>query len=180
MSETEQEVLDRLVSAGELYIEIDGWGVVNSLPGATFGDLRLSMPFSMVFDRPEVPMPVYYFDMHLKTRSGFRLHSERMKTLYGGKPVMIAAGVHLEIIWDIAIREMDPKVVKALKPGARGLTSANIDRDTGEASLFGNRSLSTKDKELLAFMRKMEHFNRLDTAAQVAKAVALSGGAKKR
>lgn len=170
MSDIEQEILDDLITSGALRLEIDGWGFINELPQVTFGDLRLSIPFRLLFDRPEFPVPLYHLDLRLKTHSGMQLYAERMKTLYAGKPVLVSAGVQLDLVWDIAIAQMHPKVVKALKPHHFGLTSANFDRDTKEATVVGNRRLGQKKKRVLHELRQAEKASREDDAAQLLKA----------
>lgn len=132
MSETEQEVLDRLVESDDLIVVVHGWGVVYR-PGVTFGDLRLTLTFRLDFDKPDPPgVPVYYFDLELKTRSGLSLFGpDRLPTIYDHKPITVAAGMYYDLAWDIAIRQMNPDVVKAIKPGAIGLTTAEGNRDMG-------------------------------------------------
>lgn len=161
MSDVEQEVLDRLVESGDLMLEVVGWGRIEHLPDIRFGDLRIQIPFKMVFTKPDYPVPVHHFDLRLKTRSGLVLHEERMPALYDGKPIEVFAGLELHMVWDIAIQHMDPKVVKAIKPAAYGLTSANLDRDTKSPTLFGNRKLGDKEKEMLYRLREQEALARL-------------------
>jgi hypothetical protein len=155
MSEIEQEVIARLVESGSLRVNIVGWGHV-SKPRVTFGDLRVSIAFRLEFDRPEVPMPVSHFDLELRTEDGRLLYKERQSAEYGGRPLQIAAGVYLDMVWDIAIRHMDPKLVKSIMPKAIGLTSRLLDKDTGVATLTGNMALSDENKALLIKLRKGE------------------------
>ena len=164
MSEDEQEVLDRLIVARDLDVYIKGWGYIKGIQAAKAGDLRLSLPLVLNFDRPEVPMPVHYFDLELRTGSGILLFAERQSTLYDGKPLMISAGTSLTMVWDIAIKHMDPKLVKMLKPGALGLTSRWIDRDTGDITLLGNTRMTNQNKALLRKMRKGEAMARSRSA----------------
>lgn len=171
MSEDEQEVLQRLVEARDLDVIIVDWGFIRGVKGAVAGDLRLSLPLVLNFNRPEVPMPVHYFDLELRTGSGLLLFKERQKTTYNGAPLMVSSGTSLTMVWDIAIKNMDPKVVKAYKPGARGLTSRWIDKDTGAVTMFGNTRMNAKERALLQELRKGEAASRLDTARQAAKAV---------
>ena len=174
MSDVEREVVSRLVEAGDLEIHVKGWGMVPN-PRVIIGDFRIGMHFRMTFDKPEVPVPVHYFDMELKTGSGLLLFKERQSVLYNNQPIQIADGVFFDMVWEIAITAMDPKIVKQIKPGARGLTSANFDRDTGELSLFGNRTgLSTADKKQIRKIRAHEEWNRKDTVNQAQKATDLS------
>lgn len=155
MSEVEQEVVARLIESGSLRVNIVGWGHVNR-PRVTFGDLRVSVAFRLEFDRPEVPMPVTHFDLELRTEDGRLLYKERQSAEYNGQPLQIAAGVYLDMIWDIAIRHMDPKLVKSIMPKAIGLTSRLIDKDTGAATLTGNMALNDETKALLIKLRKGE------------------------
>jgi len=161
MTEVEQEALSRLVESGNLRINIVGWGYVDS-PRIVFGDARLSLFFQMNFDRPEVPMDVYYFDLELATHSGQRLFAQRQSVVYDGHPIRISAGVFLDLVWDIAIQHMDPRLVKSLVPGALGLTSRLQDRDTGDITLTGNMALSSDKKAMLAKLRAGEASVRTD------------------
>ena len=54
-------------------------------------------------------------------------------------------GVELEMVWDISIRHIDPKVIKLLLPSNTGLTSRLQDSLTGEFTITGNMRL---DKDL--------------------------------
>ena len=171
MSEDEQEVLERLIQARDLDVIIKGWGFIRGVQGAVAGDLRLSLPLTLNFDRPDIPVPVYFFDLELRTGSGMLLFAQRQSTVYDKKPVMVGAGTTLHMVWDIAIHSMDPKVVKALKPGAVGLTSRWIDRDTGFMSLTGNVKMNDKEKRLLIQARTGEAAARADNDQLVAKAL---------
>lgn len=155
MSETEQEVVARLVEIGALRVHIVGWGFV-SKPRVTFGDLRVAIAFRMDFSKPEVPMPVSHFDLELRLEDGRLLYKERQSAVYNGQPLQIAAGVYLDMVWDIAIRYMDPELVKSIKPGATGLTSRMLDRDTGVETLLGNMTLTPENKDLLVKLRRGE------------------------
>lgn len=170
MSDIEREVVSRLVEAGDLEIHVKGWGMIPN-PRVIIGDFRIGMHFRMNFDKPEVPVPVHYFDMELKTGSGLLLFKERQSVLYNNRPIQIAAGVFFDMVWEIAVNSMDPKIVKMIKPGARGLTSANFDKDTGDLTMFGNRTgLSSTDKAQLQKIRTYEEWNRGDTKQQAEKA----------
>jgi len=78
----------------------------------------------------------------------------------------------LDMVWDIAVMAIDPKIVKAILPGATGLTSRFQDRDTGELSLFGNTKMKSDDKSALVKLRAGERSARDDTKVQVKKAEA--------
>ena len=155
MSEDEQEVLSRLVESRDLDVIIVGWGYIKGVQ-ASFGDLRLKLPLQLNFSAPEVPILVDHFDLELRTGSGLLLFSERQSTIYNGAPLPIGAGTSLSMVWDIAIQAMDPKIVKQYKPGAKGLTSRWVDKDTGNFSLLGNTKLSQKERSILLRLRKGE------------------------
>jgi len=155
MSEDEQEVLSRLVLARDLHVTLVEWGVVEHVQ-ASFGDLRIDIPISITFNRPETPILVPWFDLELRTTSGILLFKERKETKYGGHPLAVGSGTHLDMVWHIAIQAMDPKVVKAIKPGATGLTSRWLDRDTGQMTALGNTKMSPKQKAALRRLRAGE------------------------
>ena len=171
MSEIEQEAISRLVEAKDMVVHIKGWGRVDN-PRVIYGDLRLGIQWRMDFTAPAAPTPVHWFDLELRTRSGVLLFSERQSTLYGGKPLQVAAGLYMDMVWDIAVLAMDPKIVKMIMPGAIGFTSRFQDKDTGDITLFGNTKMNAKDKDALVKLRQAEERNRQDTKNQVKKAVA--------
>jgi hypothetical protein len=173
ITDIEREALTRLAEAGEYRIHVVGWGWVNT-PRVLIGDLRLGLQFRMTFNAPAVPVPVHYFDLELRTGSGMVLFRERQKAVYAGKPLLVGAGLFLDMAWDIAINTIDPKVVKAIVPGALGLTSRNIDKDTGAVTMFGNQRLTAKERATIANIRRMEAASRLDSAEQIRKATALA------
>lgn len=156
MSETEQEFVSRLAEKGDLQVKIHGWGIVPN-PTVTIGDLRVVIPMTLRFDRPEIPVPVRQFDLELLTGSGVSLFRETQATEYGGQPLLVGAGTEIQMVWDIAIKVMDPKLVKMYLPGAKGLTSRLIDKDTGDLTLTGNMDLDTNQKRLLRLIRIGEH-----------------------
>lgn len=169
MSDVEQEVLSRLIESQDLRIHIIGWGVV-AAPRATFGDLRLQLQFRLQFNRPEVPMPVHFFDLELRTGAGLLLFKERQSVTYNGHPIMVAAGMFLDMVWDIAIQAMSPEVVKAIKPAATGLTSQWLDKETGKATLLGNTKLDADHQKILALLRKGEASSRQHTREKAKRA----------
>jgi len=179
MSELEQEALSRLVEAGDLHINVVDWGVVNK-PRIVFGDARLSLYFRLSFDRPEAPVPVYFFDLELETGTGLMLVKERLSTTYAGRPIQVAAGMFYDLVWDIQVFSMDPRLVKALLPGAIGLTSRLQDKDTGAMTLQGNMKLNSKEKALLRQVRKGEAAARADTVQQAVKATEKAKPKKKK
>ena len=156
MSEDEQEVLHRLVDAQDLKVVLREWGVVSE-PKITVGDLRLTLVFTADFNRPDTLIPVHWFDLELWTHADQLLFGpDRLPALYGGKPTQIAAGVSLTMAWDIAIQSIGPQLVKQLKPGAIGLTSAE-----------GNRRLDAMRSKLLRMVRQGEASAQADTHRRV-------------
>lgn len=157
MSEIEMEFISRLLDSNEMYVVIHEWGYINN-PTFKFGDKNLHVAFKMFFDRPEAPIPVYHFDMELKTRSGICLFKERMTTVYGGQPLNICQGVELDMVWDISIKYIDPKLIKALMPNTLGLTTRLEDTATHDITVLGNMQLNRDQKEKAFHLHKMEGF----------------------
>ena len=157
MSETEQEFLDLMIASGGMRVVIHGWGEVET-PRIVRGDLQLVVPIAITFDRPETPIPVSEFDLELRygEGEGICLFRETQSTLVGGAPLMVESGFHLSMVWHIGIRAIDPALIRAFLPGARGLTSRNLDRDTGEVTVLGNWNLDTERKRLLEAVRRAE------------------------
>lgn len=155
MSEVEQEAISRLVESKDLRIVIVGWGHIDQ-PRVTFGDARLQFQFRLNFDRPAVPVSVYYFDFELRTHTGALLYKSRESVVYGGKPVQVAAGVFFDMVWDIQVRSIDPHLVKSLLPGATGFTSRLQDKDTKELTVEGNMKLEANARKLLHDLRQAE------------------------
>lgn len=140
MTETEQEVLDRLIQSQDLEIELKGWGVVHN-PWAKFGDHRIGLQWTLMFNKPAVP--VYYFDLELRVASSqLVLMRKRYPVSLDGKPELIGAGREIQFNWDIAIDHMSPELVKAIVPGSIGLTTRRLDPVTGNRTLQGNMDLS--------------------------------------
>lgn len=169
MTETELEVLERLTTAEDLEIHVLGWGVIHK-PAVSFGDKRLSLIFRLTFDQPPAPTPVHYFDMELRTQAGMLLLKKRYPTLVGmGQPIQVCAGMFLDLAWDIAIDHMSPELVKALIPGAIGLTSRRLDKETGQKTLLGNMQLDNNQKGLLKSIEKSAAAARTDDVQEAVK-----------
>jgi len=143
------------VESRDLRVVIHEWGFVEN-PVVTFGDKNLHVGFKMVFDRPEFPVPVHFFDLELRTRSGICLFRQKMNTEYGGEPLRVAQGVELDLVWDIAIRNIDPSLVKMLMPQTIGLTSRLQDTATHEITVTGNMNLTSDLKDKAHKLRQME------------------------
>lgn len=174
ISEVEQEALSRLVEADDLEIHIVGWGIVHK-PRIVFGDLRVGCHFRAEFYKPAVPIPVWFFDLELRTRAGMVLYRERQPCEYGGKPLMVGQGVYFDMVWDIALRHMDPKVVKAIVPHAYGLTSRRQDRDTGDMTDVGNMHLTTEQKRVVQTLTEAEQSMRQYDLGKAVKATTKAG-----
>jgi hypothetical protein len=152
LTEDEQEVLYRIVESKDLEIVVKGWGVVRN-PLVTFGDKRISLIFRLDFNAPATPKTVHFFDLELKTLAGIVLMRQRYP-LNPPTGVQIGAGIFLEMAWDIAIDHMSPELVKLIKPGAIGLTSRRLDKDTGNRTVTGNMDPTPNQERLLNFMDK--------------------------
>lgn len=160
MSEDEQEVLSRLVAEGDFHVHIVGWGWVHR-PAVTFGDLRVRVPLQITFSAPTPPIPVTAFTLELWTPQWpDPLFRKEYDIRQGGRAVAVGSGFTLAMVWDIAIKHMDPNLVKALKPGVSGLTSRWLDRDTGEFTALGNTQMSAIQLAALQRLRSGEEFVR--------------------
>ena len=177
MSEDEQEVLSRLKSAQDFRVVVKGWATIEQ-PQVIVGDLRLALHFRLNINNPEIPIPVHFFDLELRTGSGILLFKERQSVVYDGRPLMVGSGLFFDMAWDIAITAMDPKLVKMLKPGATGLTSRWTDRDTGDLTVLGNTRMTTEQRQLVHKLRSGEANSRQDTQRQVVKATTQAKGRK--
>lgn len=157
MSDDEQEVLMRLVESQTLRIHVHGWGMEIVPQQVGYGDKRVQVTFQLDFDRPKVPIRVPSLNLELRTADGLCLFRKPYPTFGDdGKPMQIAAGMSFQLVWDIAIDHMDPALVKTLKPGALGLTTRRLDKDTGERTLQGNMKLDLKDGTALFDLEKVE------------------------
>lgn len=154
LSEDEQEVLDRLVQLKDVQLLIHGWGIIDQ-PTMVVGEHRVTVKFRITFKAPATPTPVHFFDLELRThQTGITLFRKRMPCTYDNKPIIVQAGMYLDLAWDIALHSMDPNLVKLLKPGALGLTTRRIDKDTKEVSLEGNMTLDGDQRKALVMMER--------------------------
>lgn len=162
MTDYEQEVLMRLVESQSLRIRAHGWGLPDVVPfKVAYGDKRVSVLFRLSFTAPENPVRVSSLDLELRTDTGITLFRKPYPTIGNdGQALLIGAGVDLDLAWDIAIDHMDPNLVKMLKPGALGLTTRRLDKETGNRTLTGNMRLSERDRESLLDLDKAEAFVR--------------------
>jgi len=157
ITEIEQEFISRLVEAQDLVVIVHGWGLVVH-PIVTFGDKNLHAHFKLSFDQPENPKQVYFFDLELKTLSGIPLFRQKMSTVYGNSPLMVGQGLEFEMVWDIAINHIDPKLIKMLMPSVTGFTTRLEDRDTHEITATGNMRLNKDLTEKALDLQKAERW----------------------
>lgn len=122
MSETEQDVIDRLIEREDLRVEVLGWGYVPR-PAVTHGDARVQIRWNMSFNAPDIPQDVWYFDLELRTQSGLLVYKERQPTIVMGLPLQVQSGLSIDMIWDITVAQMDPEFVKTVMPRVTGLTT---------------------------------------------------------
>jgi len=155
MSETEQEFIHRLASSGDLLVKIHGWGFI-ACPNIQIGDLQVVVPIDITFNSPDNPIPVHSFDLELCTASGLTLFRETQETTYDGQPLMVGSGTRIAMMWHIAVKLIDPRVIKTYMPGTVGLTSRNIDKDTGDVTVLGNMRYDSATQKLLQDVRQGE------------------------
>jgi len=170
MSEDEQEVIARLIESKDIILIIHGWATLES-PNIIAGDLRIAIQFRLDFNRPTAPVPLHFLDLELRRTNGQPIFRQKMPL---NPPVQVCAGVSLDFQWDIAIDHMDPAFVKSIKPGALGLTSRRIDKDTGERSDTGTMHLSAEKKRLLHIVDSQAEQVREDEANKLDKAEKLA------
>jgi hypothetical protein len=155
LTEDEQEALHRLVERDDIELVIHGWATL-SRPQIRLGDKRLSCRFNLEF-KASHPRPVKYFDLELRTTGGISLYRQKKAiSLDGVNPIIVHAGMSLTLDWDISIHHVNPELVKMLKPGAIGLTSRRLDRDTGLPTFRGNMKLSPVQERILQTIETQE------------------------
>ena len=169
LSEDEQEVLHRLVDSQTLTIVIHPWNIVTHPSWVGVGDKRVAIKFPVTFKGPKEPTQVKALDLELKGMGVSLMRKLYPTILPDGNPLLIMAGLSLELQWDIAIDHMNPKLVKLLKPGAIGLTSRRIDKDSGERTVQGNMKLDKEKKDLLEFVEKGEVKSRQEDVEKIRK-----------
>lgn len=142
ITEIEQEFISRLVESGEIIVVLHGWGVTQ--PRVSFGDKNLHAHIKFMFDKAPPPpgVQVPFFDMELKTQSGISLYRQKMPTSYDNNPILISNEVDLEMVWDISLRFIDPKLIKLLMPSVTGFTTRLEDKDNHDITVVGNMKLN--------------------------------------
>lgn len=181
MTDEEVEVLYRIAEAGEFKILIKGegqkgepveWGYVTGFKVGkymgpetyvgqsivTIGDKRITFIFRMNFNAPVLPQPNWFFDMEVHAL-GHLFFAKRFPTANGGNPIQICAGMFHDFALDVAVDQIDPAIVKQVKPKTIGLTTRH-----------GNMHLDTHHQRLLAQTQVGEQTVRKITAAEASKA----------
>lgn len=153
MSDVEQECLQRIAELDGYRINVKGYGTIEQAH-TIIGDKRLSFRFTLSFDRPDTPTPLYWLDLELLA-FGEKVFSERQHVIYGGQPTMVMAGVELQLVWDIAIKHIEPRIVKSVV-GTLGLTSRLQDKDSGQFTLAGNMSVNDEKRKALHTLKEGE------------------------
>jgi len=175
LSPDELESIHRLIEMRDVCLIIHGWGIINS-PRMVVGEHKVTVPFRLTFKAPDIPMPVYFFDLELKTiQTGITLFRKRMPCTYDNKPIIVQSGQYLDMAWDISIQSIDPRVVKLIKPGAFGLTSRRRDKDTGELSGTGNMKLTPEQRLAMMALKNGEKLVQAEDLAKAIKATQDSG-----
>lgn len=126
LTETEQDVIQRMIEGQDIYVEVVDWGYHES-PKIIAGDKRIQVAFPMEFVKPVgVTIPVYYFKLRLKDRSGRILAETVESTVFNNQPLPITAGTVISLIWDLALDKVSPELQKMVLPGIRGKAVASI------------------------------------------------------
>ena len=162
MSEDEQEVLERLVQSKDLVLDIKGWAVLEN-PKLIVGDLRVGIPFTLKFSGGMTR--IQFLDLELKKANGMLIFKQRMPV---HPPLDAMDGMEVGLQWDIAIDHMDPEFVKLIKPGAMGITSRRLDKETGERTATGNMLLDATGRRILNQVDEDAKRTRQQDAAEVA------------
>ena len=172
MTEDEIEVLYRIAEAGEFKLVVKDWGHITGFkvgryPGAglyqgqplvTIGDKRVSFTFRMSYTAPAIPQPNWYFDVEVWAM-GHKMFEQRMPTESYGQPIQIVANSFNDFALDVAIDQIDPAIVKEVKPKTLGLTTRH-----------GNMRLDLHGQRLLAQTQKGEKIVREITVKEAREA----------
>ena len=124
-SETEQELLQRMVDAKDFVVETP-FGLDRE-PQVTFGDKRVRVTFTVPLARG-IFIPITVLHVRLTTQAGELLFESDMPAMYGNEPMVLSEGMEFDL--HISLESIDPKFVKS-KMGTLGLTSrvGNMDLD---------------------------------------------------
>lgn len=147
LTDDERDAIDRARERG-VVVKVRGLGVFPATK-VVVGDHRVSVGFTV---RVEAPKTINEFAHSVETEDGIVLASETIPCLQQGKPMMLRPGEEVEMEIHISLTHLDPKVLRTLRPGATGLTSRRLDRDTGDFSFAGNMQLSDEQRRLLTLL----------------------------
>jgi len=166
MTDDELETLARLAESQSFQLRIKDWGHVTGFvlerfvaatwrgnPIVTFGDKVIHFYWQMNFSAPVIPQPNWYFDIEVWALDRL-MFKHRLPTEINGKPINIAAGQVIALALDIAIDQINPELIREVKPMTHGLTSRH-----------GNMHLNQAAQKILAKTQAGERFVR-DLTAQ--------------
>jgi len=123
----EQDAIQRMVEEKKAYVEIAGWGY-HTDPTITAGDKRIQVRFQLEFSKPEgIQVPVKFFTMRLKLRDGRTVFEDTKSVMYNNQPLMVTAGIQMDLVWDISVDKVDDEFKKILLPGIRGKKVMSIE-----------------------------------------------------
>jgi hypothetical protein len=115
-----------MIEGQDLYVEVVGWGY-HSSPKVVAGDKRIQIKFPMEFVKPVgVTIPVYFFKLRLKDRSGRLLAESTESTVYNNQPLPVTAGMYIDLVWDLALEKVSPELQSMILPGIRGKVVSKI------------------------------------------------------
>lgn len=118
--ESEQEVLNIMVSDDQFYVEVEGYGFYPS-PRITHGDKRVCVRFPFEFTRPAVISPVYELTLVLRFRQDqSEVYRATLPTIIDYQPLQVSKGLQLDLVWDISIGSLSESFMKKAFPGFKG------------------------------------------------------------
>jgi hypothetical protein len=116
-----------MIENQDLYVEVVDWGF-HPNPQIIAGDRRVQVRFPMEFVKPEgVSVPVSYFKLRLRTRDG-RVAAETVESVvFQGQPLYVTAGLCIDLVWDLALKMVNPDLIKIVLPSVKGTVISKID-----------------------------------------------------
>jgi hypothetical protein len=118
--DNEQEALLRMIEGQDAYVEIEGWGF-HSAPKITAGDKRLQVRFQLEFSKPAFyQVAVRELTLVLRLRDGREVFRDTKSVVYSGQPLMVQAGVCLDLVWDMALDSISQDFLDIFLPGFKG------------------------------------------------------------
>lgn len=147
LTDDERDAIGRAAERG-VVVKVRGLGVFPST-SVVVGDARVSVGFTVKVDAPTT---LAEFSHSVETDDGIVLATETIPCLQQGKPMILLPGEEVEMELHLSLTHLDPKLLRALRPKATGLTSRRLDRDTGDFSFAGNMLLTDEQRRLLALL----------------------------